>query len=86
MIEAVATEQEVSTTSPEIHGRVSRLADGRIGRFGWKGQTASLNDFVLTACAVELGLEVPGHPQPGDPLSEDRHAPGLDLQIESVGR
>jgi CxxC motif-containing protein (DUF1111 family) len=48
---------------PEIKGRVSRLRDGRIGRFGWKGQTASLRDFVLAACSNELGLEVPGHHQ-----------------------
>ena len=27
---------------PEIAGRVSRLKDKRIGRFGWKSQTASL--------------------------------------------
>ena len=48
---------------PEIKGRVSRLRDGRLGRFGWKGQTASLRDFVLAACSNELGLEVPGHHQ-----------------------
>lgn len=48
---------------PEIKGRVSRLKGGRIGKFGWKGQTASLADFVLAACANEVGLEVPGHHQ-----------------------
>ena len=52
---------------PQIAGRVSRLKDKRIGRFGWKSQTASLSDFVLTACAVELGLEVPAHHQAGSP-------------------
>ena len=51
----------------QIAGRVSRLKDKRIGRFGWKSQTASLSDFVLTACAVELGLEVPAHHQAGSP-------------------
>ncbi len=45
---------------PEVRGRVSRLADGRVGRFGWKAQTASLRDFVLAACANELGLECRG--------------------------
>ncbi len=79
VIEAAARDQANSNPSAEIHGRVSRLADGRIGRFGWKGQTANLDDFVLTACAVELGLEVPGHPQPPDPLSDKKQAPGLDL-------
>jgi CxxC motif-containing protein (DUF1111 family) len=49
---------------PEIHGRVSRLPDGRLGRFGWKGQTATLREFVMAACANELGLEVPDHHQP----------------------
>jgi hypothetical protein len=49
---------------PEITGRVSRLRDGRLGKFGWKGQTASLMDFVLASCANELGLEVLGHHQP----------------------
>ena len=64
---------------PEIAGRVSRLEDKRIGRFGWKAQTPSLDDFVLTACAVELGLEVPGHHQGGNPQKPDAHAKGLDL-------
>jgi CxxC motif-containing protein (DUF1111 family) len=64
---------------PEIAGRVSRLKDKRIGRFGWKGQTASLSDFVLTACAVELGLEVPGHHQGGIPQKPETKAKGLDL-------
>ncbi len=64
---------------PEIAGRVSRLKDKRIGRFGWKAQTASLPDFVLTACAVELGLEVPGHHQGGSPQKPEDRAQGLDL-------
>ena len=67
---------------PEIKGRVSRLPDRSIGRFGWKAQTASLKEFVMTACAVELGLEVPDHPQGKLPYgSESPHArkPGLDL-------
>jgi CxxC motif-containing protein (DUF1111 family) len=79
VIEAAAAAQSGSKTFPEIHGRVSRLADGRIGRFGWKGQMASLQDFVLTACAVELGLEVPGHHQSSDPLAYEMKAHGLDL-------
>jgi hypothetical protein len=64
---------------PEIKGRACRLEGGRIGRFGWKAQVASLEDFVLTACAVELGLEVPGHAQGADPLDPAAKAPGLDL-------
>ena len=55
VIEAAAAAQAGSKTFPEIHGRVSRLIDGKIGRFGWKGQMASLEDFVLTACASGWG-------------------------------
>jgi CxxC motif-containing protein (DUF1111 family) len=67
---------------PELAGRVSRLKDKRIGRFGWKAQTASLSDFVLTACAVELGLEVPGHHQGGVPQQPEAKAGGLDLSAQ----
>ena len=67
---------------PEVAGRVSRLKDKRIGRFGWKAQTASLGDFVLTACAVELGLEVPDHHQGGNPQKPEAQAKGLDLSAE----
>jgi CxxC motif-containing protein (DUF1111 family) len=64
---------------PAVKGRVSRLRDGRIGRFGWKGQTASLRDFTLTACAIELGLNVPGHEQAVVPYKPDYRPPGLDM-------
>ena len=67
---------------PQVKGRVSRLNDGRIGRFGWKAQTASLEDFVLSAASVELGLEVPGRAQAGDPRIPAIAAPGLDMDQE----
>ncbi len=78
---------EAAAASPDprffgIQGRVSRLADGRIGRFGWKAEHASLHGFVLTACAVELGLEVPGRHQGIKPDDPDYHSPGLDLSQE----
>jgi CxxC motif-containing protein (DUF1111 family) len=77
-IEAASTRQ-VMIGFRLIKGRVSRLSDGKIGRFGWKAQASSLDSFVLTACAVELGLEVPGHPQAENPRSPKAKAPGLDL-------
>jgi CxxC motif-containing protein (DUF1111 family) len=43
-------------------GRVRVLPDGRIGKFGWKAQFATLEEFVASACANELGL--------GNPLME----------------
>jgi CxxC motif-containing protein (DUF1111 family) len=63
MTDLLDAEKRKFAAFPEIKGRVSRLRDGRLGRFGWKGQSASLRDFVLGACANELGLEVPGHHQ-----------------------
>jgi CxxC motif-containing protein (DUF1111 family) len=45
-------------------GRASRLPDGKLGRFGWKGQSASLASFVRAACANELGLGNSGQAQP----------------------
>ncbi|MBT4864388.1 MAG: hypothetical protein HON53_04600 [Planctomycetaceae bacterium] len=46
---------------PEISGRVPQTGTGAVGRFGWRGQTGTLHEFVLGACAVELGLQVPGN-------------------------
>jgi CxxC motif-containing protein (DUF1111 family) len=76
-IEKIAIEE--ARVSPDTKGRVSRLKDDRIGRLGWKGQTANTEDFVLNACAVELGLEVPGHPQAVVPQAPKYRSPGLDL-------
>lgn len=63
---------------PEITGRAARDRGGRIGRFGWKGQVASLAAFVELACANELGLETAAAHQPGDA------APGIDLDDDAL--
>jgi CxxC motif-containing protein (DUF1111 family) len=63
-------------------GRASRLADGRIGKFGWKAQIASLSDFVQAACANELGLGNPGQAQPDSLGRPGYEPPGLDLTVE----
>jgi CxxC motif-containing protein (DUF1111 family) len=75
----VAAAAKQSKEAPEIAGRPARVADGRIGRLGWKGQTANSEDFVLNACAVEVGLEVPGHSQSMTPQAPRYKGPGLDL-------
>ena len=62
-----------------VMGRVARLKDGRIGRFGWKGNVASLREFTLQACSSELGLEVPGFARATPPWKKEYKAPGLDL-------
>lgn len=67
---------------PEIGGRVARLPDGRLGRFGWKAEFATLQEFVKAACANELGLANPGRDQ-ATPLGRRSYKqPGLDLTDE----
>lgn len=60
-------------------GRALRLRDGRIGRFGWQAQSASLADFVQAACANELGLSNPGQKQPVPLASPNYPERGYDL-------
>jgi CxxC motif-containing protein (DUF1111 family) len=74
-----ALEEAAERQPRRIRGRVHRMTDGRIGRFGWKAQVPTLQEFVLTACANELGLEVPGHHQAASPLDPDATAERLDL-------
>jgi CxxC motif-containing protein (DUF1111 family) len=64
---------------PETRGRPADFKDGRVGRFGWKSQTSSLKEFVESACAMELGLEVPTHHQARPPLDFTNREHGLDL-------
>jgi CxxC motif-containing protein (DUF1111 family) len=53
---------------PGITGRVPRSLDGRLGRFGWRGQVSTLQDFVQNACAVELGLQLRNRRQAESPF------------------
>jgi CxxC motif-containing protein (DUF1111 family) len=65
-------------------GRARSLSLGRIGKFGWKGQFATLEEFVATACAVELGLTNPKKSQiaPGK-FREDSSA-ALDMTARQL--
>ena len=68
-----------SGNAAQVKGRVSRLKDGRVGRFGWKAQTATLAEFVCAAAAGEIGLEVPARHQSADPREPNLAPPGLDM-------
>lgn len=46
-----------------VPGRPRVLPDGRVGKFGWKAQFATLEEFVAAACANEVGLGNPRMPQ-----------------------
>jgi CxxC motif-containing protein (DUF1111 family) len=63
-------------------GRVLRLPGNRVGKFGWKAQSATLFDFVQAACANELGLGNPGQAQPASMKQPGYQAPGFDLSNE----
>jgi CxxC motif-containing protein (DUF1111 family) len=43
----------------EVRGRVRVLPDGRVGKFGWRAQFATLEEFVAAACSNEIGLGTP---------------------------
>ncbi|HKB05017.1 MAG TPA: di-heme oxidoredictase family protein, partial [Gemmataceae bacterium] len=57
-VSAVSREMSLDFGSVPV-GRAPVTADGRVGKFGWKGQFSSLPDFVAAACANELGLGTP---------------------------
>lgn len=65
-----------------VLGRLARLEDGRIGKFGWKGEFASLGDFVEAACANELGLSNPVRNQATPIGRPDHESKGVDLTTE----
>ena len=67
---AVAERQEKKAQG--VSGRVPP------GKFGWRGQTATFREFILGACAVEVGLQVKGHAQFNDPLDPNRNE-GIDM-------
>jgi len=55
----IANEDPSDADTDGISGRAHRLADGRLGRFGWKAQIPSVAEFVGDAMAAELGVTVP---------------------------
>ena len=69
---------------PEISGRLSTLRDGRVGRFGWRGNVGSLIDFCDQACAAELGLETQRMNQPLDPTTPDYRNPSIDISDNQI--
>ena len=81
LVAAAGTRHE---DSPQVSGRVARDSKGMVGRFGWKSQKPSLEEFTRAACAVELGLHVPGHAQAGVPYQPNQKPKGLDLSEQQL--
>jgi CxxC motif-containing protein (DUF1111 family) len=70
-----------------VHGRVPRLADGRLGRFGLKARIATLEEFAADAFRGDMGLTSPLAPTEvanAEGLADDQR-PGVDLDQASVG-
>jgi CxxC motif-containing protein (DUF1111 family) len=65
-----------------VPGKLRTHGFDGVGKFGWRGQFATLEDFVATACAVELGLTNPQRAQ-DLPL---RHVPDDDAQFDMTSR
>jgi hypothetical protein len=74
--------EKLQASEGKVSGRVPPIGPDKVGRFGWRGQQEHLHDFVLGACANELGLEVPRNSQPLDPLRPKYRPVGLDLSAE----
>lgn len=69
-----------------VSGRLPLLEDGRLGRFGWKARTPTLEEFVADAFLGDFGLTSPARPiEPPNPegISDDLVI-GVDLPQETV--
>jgi hypothetical protein len=60
-------------------GKARILSGGRVGKFGWKAQFATLEEFVAAACANELGLSTPIKDQPAPLGAASYVSPGVDM-------
>jgi CxxC motif-containing protein (DUF1111 family) len=66
LLDAVPDQEILALADPNdrdhdgISGRVHRLPDGRIGRFGRKAQEATLTEFNTGAFVMEMGVTNPG--------------------------
>lgn len=89
LIERIPTRElialsDAQLTSRHVSGRLGVDAEGRFARFGWKGDVASLHDFVGQACANELGLSTERRVEPTSPLDAPISAPRPDLSTADV--
>lgn len=65
-------------------GRLRVLPDGRVGKFGWKAQFATLDEFVASACAVEIGLSNPKRRQDRPHQQGEDHQAAMDMTGEQL--
>lgn len=75
---SIIAEAQARRTEGKVTGRVGA------GRFGWRAQTATLDQFVRGACANELGLQIGGNRQAVDPADESYVSLGMDMKEMEV--
>jgi CxxC motif-containing protein (DUF1111 family) len=63
----------------EVRGRAHVLADGRIGKFGWKAGTATLVEFMGQALRDEMGITNPLLSEDVGPGCGDKKDRGPDV-------
>lgn len=82
-IERVAAEQAAGAV---LRGRVPRLMDGRIGRFGLKSRVVTLDAFSADALRGDMGITSPVFPDevPNPEGITDDAVPGTDVGTEVV--
>lgn len=70
----IAHEDPDDADGDGISGRAHILADGRLGRLGWKAQVPSLAEFIRDAMGAELGITLPPQDELTFGLTEDGDA------------
>jgi di-heme oxidoreductase (putative peroxidase) len=58
-IRVVDIDKVRAAQSSDVRGRFNILSDGRVGKFGWKAQTATLVEFMGEAFRDEIGVTNP---------------------------
>lgn len=91
LLERIPRETIESRADPEdengdgIRGRAHVLADGRLGRFGWKANVPSVREFVRDALSGELGMTVPEEPGLSFGATEDGDmSPDPETDIDTI--
>jgi len=82
-VQANATKRMMGVYAKELRGDFSSTHVGQMqGKFGWKGQFATLKEFVAAACAMELGLTNPYRQQ----NVARQHVPNRDAELDMTNR
>jgi CxxC motif-containing protein (DUF1111 family) len=78
--------EQAAARSGSAKGRLNRLKDGTLGRFGIKARLATLHDFTADALNGDMGVTSPTRPE--EPLGpeglRDDDKPGVDFSLEQV--